>query len=756
MNAISPAGADREPIRAPITLDKFMADDLEENTIVFIDEVSHRFLAKVPDGPHLFWHGTEQRQVEYGTAELLDLIAKGRYYRPGSGSPKFDDAAKAGEHLERIRLAINAFPAKSRAKAKIRYLYVLQYLLLQANHGAFARNHENAQIVIDATTAANDKLPDGQRQLLPRNVSTRTVLRWIAREIDLDMQEAGQLHGNAVKPRTRKLPPKVYELIAKRIRSMVRISSKFGPTKMLIKVEADIDAHNNEHGTKYPYPSLSTVALEYRRYDGWIRKARAEGVKAADLEYGAVGKLERPARILDLVEIDHHKFDLHPTTGDLGKTELGIELAKGGIDRFWVCLALDVHSGYPLGFAITFEPGGLVPAVMCIDHAIRPKPYVAERWPDINGQLLGYGKPVKVRYDNAKEFVSLQLQTNLARIGVGFELAIPRIPNSKPYVERHFGTIERDFVHWLPGSMGANIGEKGDRKPQQEAKVDLDAFQKLFHQYLIEVLARRQQEGLDWETPEERWVRGMTNPSHRPRTLTPYETKKWDLVTTLELDLNATREGIRWKNLHFQSAELQKLRRFSGIQRFNGQEAPPMPVKVRIPLLDIGRAYVAVQKNTPGLSPDQDEIVVLATNRHAHGRTIWQHQAVCDWLNREKKKPTNHADYKIGFLRLFRNAMEYVGMDVDGNGGRVTLSGGQAPRFLGLYLGGAAEPALSKVKEIIDRDDPFADFAAGKDVGSVIDGTVVLPPQPPKEDPAADNDDADDWGAADFDEDDDQ
>src|SRR6218665_1642456 len=106
-----------------------------------------------------------------------------------------------------------------------------------------------------------------------------------------------------------------------------------------------------------------------------------------------------------------------------------------------------------------------------MDKGIGKKSYVGERWPDLNGDLLGFGKPVKFRYDNAKEFVSLQLQQNLARIQVGFELPIPGRPYSKPYVERHFGTIERGFVHWLAGSTGANIFEKGDRKPQAEAKV---------------------------------------------------------------------------------------------------------------------------------------------------------------------------------------------------------------------------------------------------------------------------------------------
>lgn len=749
MSAVEASDAGHHPSRA--TLDEFMADDLNENDVVLIDGVAHKFLMKVPHGPHLFWNGDENRQVALGTGELLGMMDVKRYFRPGTSSPKFSNSEHAAEHAQRVKVAFNAFPAAPRSRASAKWLYVAKYHELLTRHGSYARNADNAKAIIEAVANDNDAAAPGERVTLPRKVSPRSVLRWIAKEVGLNLQEAGLLHGNSITPRQRSIPPKVYEIISQKIREMVDISHKFGPTKISIRVNAAIDTHNAIHGTSYPHPSLSTVQNEYCRYDAWIRLAREKGVAAADLEYGAVGKLVRPARILDLVELDHHKFDLHPTTGELGKTTLGVELAKGGLDRFWICLALDVHSGYPLGFAITFEPGGLVPAVMCIDHAIRAKTYVRERWPNIQGDLLGFGKPVKIRYDNAKEFVSLQLQRNLARIGVGFELSVPGIPNSKPYVERHFGTIERDFVHWLHGSMGASIAEKGDRRPQSEAKVDLDAFMELFHQYLIEVYARRKQEDLDWETPEERWVRGATSPTHRPRPLTPYETSRWDVATTLELKLNATREGIRWKNLFFQSKELQKLRRVRGKHGARGLK--PTPVTVRIPLRDIGKAYVAVPPNTPGFASDQPEIVVPATNVHAHGRTIWQHEAVCGWLRRQKTKmdATNHADYEIGFLNLFRNAMEYMGLDVDGNGGKVSLSGGQAPRFLGVYMDGPDKPALAHAKGIIDRYDLLEEFASAGTTGAPAEAPFQQSQQAPENAVPEPADDEEDWGADDFD-----
>lgn len=692
-------------------LDDLMADDLKPNDVVMIDEVAHKFLMKVPHGPHLFWNGHEEKQCSFTTTELFKLMDERRYYRPGRDAPTFKSDTHEAEHRQRLEVAYSLFRKEPKRKAEARWLFVAEFLNrirnAEANGEQYARNEGNARAVIEAVEAEverhNQQVSAEDKIELPRNRAPRTVLRWVAREFNLQIQEAGLLHGNAITPRARTLPPRVFEIIGEQIREMVEFSYALGPLKIHTRVEDKIKKENAERGTSLPVPSYSTVNNEYRRYDAWVRMAKKEGVAKADLEYGSVGKNPRPKRILDLVEIDHHLFDLHPTPGELGETTLGLKLAQKGLDRFWVCLALDVHSGYPLGFAITFEPGGLTPALMCIDHAIRPKTYVRERWPDINGDLMGFGKPVKVRYDNAKEFVSLQLQQNLARIQVGFELSVPKKPNSKPYVERHFGTIEQDFVHWLKGSTGSGPHDRGDRRPQHEAAVGLDDFNMLFHQYLIEVYARRPQEDLDYETPEQRWFRGANSPSHRPRRLTQHELDRWDLVTTIEVDAVAKDDGVTWRKLKYRSDELQQLRRTGGAHAHRGMKSTP--VTLRIPLLDVSKAYVSLRSDElpGGRRFPAAEVLVRAENPHVEGRTIWQHEAVCDFLRRQKLDASNASDYKQGFLRLFENALRAMGAKLDDKKPKVTLTGGQAPRFAGLMMEGPAEPSTAGARKIIER-----------------------------------------------------
>jgi transposase InsO family protein len=702
-----------------------MADDLTTDDIVVIKDRWLRFMEKPEGQPHLFYDDKSKQFVPYWTTELLRFQVDRLYHRPGRRTSAFGGASDEKERGKlkeieaqrsaHLRLAYLAFPSTVRARSDVKWRYVTHFrnemLLAEAGGLKFDRNKENAEAVIEAVDAQIDKLNKNEKKpekhIIKPDRSPRSLLRWVARELSMKIQQSSLLHGNAVRRHERKLPQTVFDIIARETRNLVEISPKLGPTKIKIVVDAAIEEYNFKNKANLPKPQLTTVQNEYRRFDAWIRLAKEKGTKQADLEFGAIGKLVRPARILDLVELDHHKFDLH---GIFGKTPLGKAMSTGGRDRFWVCLALDVHSGYPLGFAITFEPGGFLPALMCVENSVHAKTYVRKRWPDINGDLLAFGKPVRIRYDNAKEFVSLQMQSALARIGVGFQMAIPGQPQTKPYVERHFGTIERDFVHWLKGSTGSNPKEKVGRNPVQEAIIPWDDFVKMFHRYLIECYARRKQPGLDWDTPEERWMRGATNAAHRPRPLTDYEEGRFDNIMSIEVPVKATDEGFVWNRLTFQSTDLQAIRRRSG--DFGLRKKSPTKLIARIPLLDVGTAHVADptahQTGDPNIP---SEITVHCTNPHARKRTNWQHEVVCGYLLSKKKSPTSHADYRAGFVALFREALHKMGATpMDEEPKKSSLSGGDAPRFASVFLGGVQEHALKRTEDEITRHDMFGEI----------------------------------------------
>jgi len=736
----------------PASFNDLLADDLHPGDVIFIDDVPHRFLKKEPGGAHKFFVPHDDKVVGFDTATLLNLQVQNRYYRPGHDRPSFgsDDNRQQydEERAERLKKALTAFRAGPRARANAKWRYVARFLdemrRAQANGTRFSRVKENAERVRDAEDAEIDRINAAERDparyiIKPKNRHWRTILRWVSRAIALNIDEAALIHKNAVRPHRRRVSREALEILATTIRKMVPISPTIGPKAIYIQTKLEIEAYNREHNTSIVPPSHSTVQNEWRRYDAWVRLAAARGRQAADAEYGTFGTLQRPSRILDLVEIDHHKFDLHAT---FGSTPSGSAVSSAGLDRFWLCMALDVHSNYPLGFAITFEPGGLLPALMCIDHAIRPKTYVRERWPDIDGDLLGYGKPVRVRYDNAKEFVGVQMQAALARLGIGYELAVPGVPQSKPYVERLFGTIERDFVAWLPGATGSNPKERGDRRPLKEARISCEDFIHLFHKYLIEVYARRPQQALDGDTPEQRWMRGASSHKHRPRMLTANESGKLDYIVSAELEVKVGKKGFVWRGLTYNSESLQRLRRVSG---FSGRTPKSTIMRVRIPLKDISRAYVANPRAQFDPDIDPSEIEVWCTNPAVRNRTVWQHEIVRQHLKRTGQRDTIEA-YERSSRLMFRAALETMAVTVPGApAGKATLTGGAAPRSLGAFLDSPFEHALKRTEDALralnwprsdEIDGPLRDTGDGlveelSAVDSDNDEMAVAPPRPP-------------------------
>ena len=699
-------------------LNDLLADNLSHGDLVVINGLLHKFQHKEKDaGPHVFLDTDNQKSAYFYTAELINLLNDGSYIRPGGSTISAEDIASLDEAgKQRLRQLFQSVRAKPRAKAQIKWVYVARFLNkiseARAQGERFSKVIENAEIVTkevdDMLIEANGAQPDLSKHLVrPKCVQPRTVLSWVQKEVEDGMAEMGMVHGHALKGRPKVLPKFVFDTIAEQFRALFKMSGKITPEQLFRIVRGVIREHNEINGTSYPLPGKTLVWKEFKRFDPWYRLAKDKGRKAADLEYGAVGKLVRPKHILELAEMDGHKFDFH---GVLGETSWGKKLSKSGIDRCWIVLMLDVHSAYPLGFQLSFEQDSLLSALSCVEHAVRMKDYVAKRWPHINGALLGYGKPVRLRYDNAKVYIGIQMEASLARVQIGFQNSKARIPNSKPYIERFNGTMERDFIQWLKGATGSSPSEKGDRNPVKEARLALDTFEMLLHQYLIECYARRPQEDLGNRTPEQVWMEGLSSVATRPRSLTKAESARMDVIASIVEEVTITREGILWKGIPYQSTELQGIRIDWGSKV---KKAENVKAQGRIPLKDVGRIYVSNPNVDRNSNDPIEELEVVSAHPHVHGRTHWQHQAIRAECQAAGNDPDNWADYEAGALRLTRAAMTAMGVKVPGADpkAKARLTGGQAGRFTGIFLAGNENHALHNLEKHIKRYDLLGEIS---------------------------------------------
>ncbi|MCJ2050529.1 hypothetical protein [Methylobacterium sp. J-070] len=683
------------------TLDHVMPDDLEVGDIVFFDGDPYSFLHKEEGASPMFFkpevRGLAMRRIM--PTEYIRKTRNGEAKRPGR---KGIEVVMSGADADMLDIAYQALPVPVRRKSDLKDYYVNEFwrrIDEAAKSGkTFARNAVNAQAVIATVDAV---LPDMKLEP-PRMRSWRSVLRWVERSERSKRSPVANIHGNALREYERQVPHRILEIIATTIRETTGEFPHLGPKKIRIRVNDKIKEINRDEDINLPYACPTLVNDEFNRFDAWIRKAQIDGQHEADLEFGSVGKLTRPKKINMLWELDHHVVDLVPV---LGETPLGRLLSTTALGRFGITVAYDVHSGYPMGFYPSFEGTGLLPALMCLSHGVQEKTYVANRFPHIEGALLGHGKPIKVRFDRAPEFIGRQMALALGRVGIGFEFARPSIADDKPYVERHFGTLSQDFLGWMKGRTGSSPRKRGAADPMLEASIHLDDIMALYHEYLITVYARRKQAGLDWDTPEERWLRGLKVVT--PRLLNPDEQSRVDVLASVEVDVKAGREGIRWKNKFYQSPALQAIRKTSGDH--GARKKQMTPLTARVPLRNVGMMFVSV----PGAKPPR-EIAVPCTKATTHGRTMWQDEVIEALLLKKKKDPTSGPDYEEGFAQLFKRSLNYMGVDLDGSGAKPgsAKAAATAARFAGVMIDGVAEHALSRVEQEAVRLDIFKEVEA--------------------------------------------
>lgn len=71
--------------------------------------------------------------------------------------------------------------------------------------------------------------------------------------------------------------------------------------------------------------------------------------------------------------------------------------------------------------------------------------------------MLDWGVPEIVKTDNGKDFASAHMKRALADLGIEHKLCPPFTPESKPHIERFFGTLTRNLFEQLPGYIGHDV-----------------------------------------------------------------------------------------------------------------------------------------------------------------------------------------------------------------------------------------------------------------------------------------------------------
>ncbi|WP_295821215.1 Mu transposase C-terminal domain-containing protein [uncultured Deinococcus sp.] len=242
-----------------------------------------------------------------------------------------------------------------------------------------------------------------------------------------------------------------------------------------------------------PTISRSTLGRRINDLPSSDRMVLKRGRKALELlqptSKGETGKLP-----LDLVEIDHWMVDII-LVSEIDRTPLGVA---------YLTVLLDTATRVVLGYYLSHDFPNLSSVGRACMQAFFPKDEVLNKL-GVQGQWPCWGKPKKIRPDNAREFESDVFKELAIKHGFVLAPARRRRPKDKAKIESFFGTLS-GYFKYLPGSTKIKPGTKGSGSVGPS--LTLAEFEKIFVDYIVNKYHRSVHETLQ-TTPLKQYERSI-------------------------------------------------------------------------------------------------------------------------------------------------------------------------------------------------------------------------------------------------------
>jgi putative transposase len=380
--------------------------------------------------------------------------------------------------------------------------------------------------------------------------------------------------------------------------------------------------HFRERTDQLSFPHKSSIYSIINKLDQYeVLKARF-GKQIADQKYAATKQGPRPTRPLERIEMDHTKLDMLVV-------DLEMRLPVG---RPWITVALDKYSRMILGIHIGFDPPGYLSVMQCLRHAINPKTYIKDRYPDIKNTWNAYGIPELIVVDNGPEFHSNHLEDACLQLGINVHYAPPKRGQYKGAVERFFRTQNQKLLHGQPGTTFSNIMDRADYDPKENAVISTEAFEKLTHIFIADVYHQTLHRELQ-NTPAQVWKAAI---EEYPPALPARSADLNVLLGCIEAR-TISHVGIELHNLRYNDERLAYLRRSLKA----GEK-----VQVKYDPSDLSLIHVA--------DKDKGEYIpVPASNQsYTQNLTLWQHKLIRRYARMIGKDNTNMIDLCLAKEKL--------------------------------------------------------------------------------------------------------
>jgi transposase InsO family protein/predicted transcriptional regulator len=172
--------------------------------------------------------------------------------------------------------------------------------------------------------------------------------------------------------------------------------------------------------------------------------------------------------------------------------------------------------------------------------------------------LLDWGKPIAVKTDNGKNYVSGRTELFLRALQIGVERCDPYSPQQKPHIERLFRTLQHGEFEMLPGYCGHSVAERQDIRDEKDPyrlRMSPEAFQAWIDKW-CEKAHLSASEGLDGMSPIEVLASSIRKGWH-PRSIA--DERALDFLILPVATRKVQKSGIQVNNRYYVAGELGKL-----------------------------------------------------------------------------------------------------------------------------------------------------------------------------------------------------
>ena len=335
------------------------------------------------------------------------------------------------------------------------------------------------------------------------------------------------------------------------VKSIFLNAQKLPTLDVVNKVKQRISLMNLSRDSDKKIKPISQSAI-YR----WVNNLRQDisdssrlGADVARNKYRSVHGGLKTHQILERVEIDH-------TPLDLIVIDSTTNLPLG---RAWLTLALDKYSRMVVGFYISFNAPSSYAVMQCLKQMILSKEQLLKRFPDIKNEWPPLGIPDLLALDNGMDLHADALKKACLELGIQILYCPAGKPEMKGSVERFFRTINTGLIHKLPGSTFSNIDERGDYPSEDVAAIDIETLVHLITKWIVDVYNVTPHRGIG-DTPLNKWIE-----SAKTRIIElPVYPAQLDVITGVPAKRTVFHYGIELEGLHYNSKQLQEIRKISG------------------------------------------------------------------------------------------------------------------------------------------------------------------------------------------------